>query len=69
MLYNFLYPLSDQVALFNLFKYLTFRTGGAVLTAMVYSFMAGPAITASRSAPTARKAIWSRRERRPWAAS
>lgn len=42
MLYNFLYPLSEQVAFFNLFKYLTFRTGGAVLTSLVLSFMFGP---------------------------
>jgi phospho-N-acetylmuramoyl-pentapeptide-transferase len=44
MLYNLLYPLADQFALFNLFKYLTFRTGGAVLTSMVFSFWAGPAM-------------------------
>jgi phospho-N-acetylmuramoyl-pentapeptide-transferase len=42
MLYNLLYPLADQFALFNLFKYLTFRTGGAVLTSMIFSFWAGP---------------------------
>ena len=29
-------------ALFNLFRYLTFRTGGAVLTALVISFVVGP---------------------------
>ena len=44
MLYNLLYPLADQFALFNLFKYLTFRTGGAVLTSLIYSFWAGPAM-------------------------
>lgn len=46
MLYNFLYPLADQVPLFNLFKYLTFRTGGAVLTALVVAFLVGPRIIA-----------------------
>jgi phospho-N-acetylmuramoyl-pentapeptide-transferase len=44
MLYNLLFPLADQVGLFNLFKYLTFRTGGAVLTALLISFLAGPAV-------------------------
>ena len=42
MLYNFLYPLADQVALFNVFRYLTFRTGGAVITALIVSFVVGP---------------------------
>jgi len=44
MLYHLLVPLSDQVAALNVFKYLTFRTGGAVLTALVLSFLLGPAI-------------------------
>ena len=34
MLFNLLYPLADQFGLFNLFRYITFRTGGAVLTAL-----------------------------------
>ncbi len=42
MLFNLLYPLADQFSLFNLFRYLTFRTGGAVLTALVISFVVGP---------------------------
>lgn len=42
MLYNWLYPLAEQFALFNVFKYLTFRSGGAVLTALVLSFIIGP---------------------------
>ena len=44
MLFNLLYPLADQVSLFNLFRYITFRTGGAVLTALVISFVVGPAL-------------------------
>lgn len=44
MLYNLLFPLADQIPLFNLFKYLTFRSGGAVLTALVLSFLLGPVI-------------------------
>jgi phospho-N-acetylmuramoyl-pentapeptide-transferase len=42
MLFNLLYPLSDQVGFLNLFKYLTFRTGGAVMTSLIISFLAGP---------------------------
>jgi phospho-N-acetylmuramoyl-pentapeptide-transferase len=42
MLYNLLYPLADQIAALNVFRYLTFRTGGAVMTAMVVSFVLGP---------------------------
>ena len=44
MLYNFLYPLAEQVSLFNVFRYLTFRTGGAIITALIVSFVAGPKV-------------------------
>jgi len=44
MLYNLLFPLADQISVFNLFRYLTFRTGGAVVTAMIISFVLGPPI-------------------------
>jgi len=44
MLFNFLYPLADDIALFNLFRYLTFRTGGAIMTALIISFILGPTI-------------------------
>ena len=43
MLYNLLYPLADSFGPFNLFRYLTFRTGGAVLTALMVIFAFGPA--------------------------
>ena len=45
MLY-FLYPLSDQFQAFNLFRYITFRSVGAVLTALLISFIFGPHIIA-----------------------
>jgi phospho-N-acetylmuramoyl-pentapeptide-transferase len=45
MLY-LLYPLSDQFQAFNLFRYITFRSGGAVLTALLISFICGPFIIA-----------------------
>lgn len=44
MLYHLLVPFSDQYAVFNVFKYLTFRTGGAVLTSLVVCFFFGPKI-------------------------
>jgi phospho-N-acetylmuramoyl-pentapeptide-transferase len=45
MLY-LLYPLADQFQAFNLFRYITFRSGGAVLTALLISFIFGPSIIA-----------------------
>jgi phospho-N-acetylmuramoyl-pentapeptide-transferase len=44
MFYNLLYPLADQISVFNLFRYITFRTGGAVLTALILSFLLGPSV-------------------------
>ena len=41
MLYNLLSPLADDFSIFNLFRYLTFRTGGAVMTALIISFVLG----------------------------
>lgn len=46
MLYNLLYPLSDQIPVLNLFRYITFRTGGAVMTALLVCFVLGPHIIA-----------------------
>ena len=44
MLYNLFAPLADGHAIFNLFRYLTFRTGGAIITALIVSFLFGPMI-------------------------
>ena len=44
MFFNVLFPLADEIGVFNLFRYLTFRTGGAVLTALLVSFIFGPAV-------------------------
>ena len=44
MFYNLLLPLADEFAVFNLFRYITFRTGGAVLTAMIICLFIGPGI-------------------------
>src|SRR5579864_2574705 len=43
MLY-FLYLLSDKFHAFNVLRYITFRTGGAVLTALLISFVCGPGL-------------------------
>lgn len=44
MLYNLLFPLADEIGVFNLFRYITLRTGGAVVTALFVSFVLGPAV-------------------------
>src|SRR5712664_1428954 len=41
MFYNLLYPLADVFSPFNLFRYITFRSIGAFLTALVLSFLIG----------------------------
>ena len=41
MLSDILVPLSEQYQIFNLFNYITFRTGGAVLTALLFSLLLG----------------------------
>ena len=40
MLY-WLTELSDKVSFFNVFRYITFRTGGAVVTALIFVFLFG----------------------------
>ncbi len=57
MLYNLLAPLADESIAFNLFRYLTFRTGGAIMTALLVSFVFGPSIIRwlrSKQGPSAR---------------
>lgn len=44
MLYLWLAPYADEWAVLNLFKYLTFRTGGAIMTALLICFIFGPKI-------------------------
>jgi phospho-N-acetylmuramoyl-pentapeptide-transferase len=41
MLYNLLTPLAEDFTFFNLFRYLTFRSGCAVVTALIISFLFG----------------------------
>ncbi len=42
MLYHLLYPLASDVKLFNIFKYLTFRTIYSMITALLVCFVLGP---------------------------
>lgn len=44
MLYNLLSPLAGDIQVFNLFRYLTFRTGAATLTSLLICFFMGPYI-------------------------
>jgi phospho-N-acetylmuramoyl-pentapeptide-transferase len=42
MLYWLLYPLHDHWPLFNVFRYITFRSAYAMVTALLISFVLGP---------------------------
>jgi phospho-N-acetylmuramoyl-pentapeptide-transferase len=44
MLFNLLGPMADKFILFNLFRYITFRSGAACLTALIVSFLLGPMV-------------------------
>jgi len=43
LFYYLFVPLSDKIPVLNVFRYLTFRTGGAVMTALLICFIIGPA--------------------------
>ena len=40
-MFYWLTELSDKVSFFNVFRYITFRTGGAIVTALVFAFLFG----------------------------
>jgi phospho-N-acetylmuramoyl-pentapeptide-transferase len=46
MLY-WLSGLAGELSVFNIFRYITFRTGGALLTALLFVFLFGPSIIRS----------------------
>jgi phospho-N-acetylmuramoyl-pentapeptide-transferase len=46
MLYHLLYPLHEKFSGFNVFRYITFRSAGAVLTALLVTFVLGPSMIA-----------------------
>ena len=43
-MFYWLVDLSDKISVLNVFRYITFRTGGAVVTALVVVFLFGPTI-------------------------
>ncbi len=42
MLYHLLYPLHTTYSYFNVFRYITFRTIYAAITALIICFLLGP---------------------------
>lgn len=44
MLYHLLFPFHQTYIIFNVFRYVTFRTAGAILTALVISLLLGPVL-------------------------
>ncbi|MBZ0163060.1 MAG: phospho-N-acetylmuramoyl-pentapeptide-transferase [Notoacmeibacter sp.] len=46
-MFYYLVDLSEQISVFNVFRYITFRTGGALITSAVIVFLFGPAIIRS----------------------
>ncbi len=44
MLYHLLYPLHTDISVFNVFRYITFRSAYAMATALLISFLLGPAL-------------------------
>ena len=57
MLYHLLYPLASSYKIFNVFKYLTFRTIYAMITALVLSFIVGPWVIRKLEGLQARQVI------------
>lgn len=57
MLYHIFYPLATNVKLFNIFKYLTFRTIYSMITALVVCFVLGPWIIRKLESLQARQVI------------
>ena len=57
MLYHIFYPLAANIKLFNIFKYLTFRTIYAMITALLVCFVLGPWIIRKLESLQARQVI------------
>ena len=78
MLYFLGQYVGEQVAVLNVFRYITFRTAGATMTALVFVFLFGPTIIAAlrlrqgRGQPIRADGppshLLTRRARRRWAA-
>ncbi|WP_019996893.1 phospho-N-acetylmuramoyl-pentapeptide-transferase [Aureimonas ureilytica] len=46
-MFTYLAALTDDAQVFNVFRYITFRTGGAMITSFIVVFLFGPAIIAN----------------------
>ncbi len=46
-MFYFLGEFADQLSALNVFRYITFRTGGAIMTALLFVFLFGPKIISS----------------------
>ncbi|PKN16336.1 MAG: phospho-N-acetylmuramoyl-pentapeptide-transferase, partial [Deltaproteobacteria bacterium HGW-Deltaproteobacteria-23] len=57
MLYHLFYPLAADIRLFNVFKYLTFRTIYAMITALLVAFVIGPWVIRKLEGLQARQVI------------
>ena len=57
MLYHLFFPLASSYKLFNVFKYLTFRSIYAMITALVVAFIIGPWVIRRLEALQARQVI------------
>ena len=44
MFYHLLYPLHEYFGAFNVFRYITFRTAMATVTALIVSLLLGPGL-------------------------
>lgn len=57
MFYHIFYPLATDIKLFNIFKYLTFRSIYAMITALVVCFILGPWVIRMLESLQARQVI------------
>lgn len=57
MLYHLLYPLSDQFSFLNVFRYITFRSAYAAVTALVFCLFMGPMIISRLRASSFRESV------------
>lgn len=57
MLYHLFYPLATNIKILNIFKYLTFRTIYAMITALLVCFILGPLIIRKLESMQARQII------------
>jgi phospho-N-acetylmuramoyl-pentapeptide-transferase len=57
VLYHILFPLAKFVGAFNVFRYVTFRTAGAFLTALALAWLLGPRVIEKLGAMRARQVV------------